>query len=69
MFELVPGTLFVLLTAAAALAQGNTAALLVLALGAAAGWFTFHPTLGRFAWWPAVGLFAIGFVVTTVGAL
>lgn len=43
MFELVPGTLFIVLMALAAYMVNDFTVVIILALGCAAGWQTFGP--------------------------
>lgn len=69
--EQIPGTVFVLLTAAVALFTHQYIAVLALALGCAAGWLTYTDAqvLKTPAFFGALFLWALGFVLTLNGVL
>jgi len=69
--EIIPGSLFVLITAAVAIASGQYLAALLLAVGCFFGWLMAIPerAAGTFAQWMALGLWTIGFFITLLGVL
>lgn len=67
--EQIPGTLFVLLTAWVGMSYNQDLAVLILALGCAAGWQTYnpHPTFASIARLVALALWTIGFLIILQG--
>lgn len=66
--EQIPGTLFIILLALVAYATGQWDAILLLALGCAAGWASFAPeeALADSSRWTALGFWALSFVLISI---
>ena len=64
--EQIPGTLFVLLMALAAYMNQDPDVIFILAIGCVAGWLSFNPTFGAYAWFGSIVIWALaGFLLFT----